>query len=132
MTHCYLVSGIMLLSLLQNLRYFWDDCLRNPTQPQCPQSIAEAQFSLSPTHTRTLNEMRKQILNLSSFFFSTEVWTRGARAPLMRLRFSVSFTVATKSTCVHAHRATRIHTSHRLLSNLFSAQLVLNEVIMTH
>lgn len=32
----------------------------------------------------------------------------------------------------HAHNATQIHTSHRLLSNLFSAQLVLNEVIMTH
>lgn len=26
----------------------------------------------------------------------------------------------------------KIHTGHRLLSNLFSAQLVLNEVIMTH
>lgn len=26
----------------------------------------------------------------------------------------------------------QIHTGHRLLSNLFSAQLVLNEVIMTH
>lgn len=53
----------------------------------------------------------------------------------VRARAAGGFTVglniqACRRTCTH--KATPIHTSHRPLYNLFSAQLVLNEVIMTH
>lgn len=47
--------------------------------------------------------------------------------------FSVRVRVRAAQLHTHSHtRPTQIHTSHRLLSDLFSAQLVLNEVIMTH